>query len=312
MSAISYCILLAVLTVPAYSQEPSAVPNVAGGEPAAVEQDPAPPAQADRSVIEVKPGGQVIKNKDLWEGTGYFHPFGRMPKYVLSDQFKIWTSPFHTAKSDAKWWAIFGGATAALIATDKWTVKQLPNTEGQVRLGTYTSRIGAAYTLIPLSAGFYFLGTAAKSERFRETGLLAFETLIDTTIVNTILKAATHRARPLQGNGEGHFWDSSGSVLNAGFPSGHAINTWALASVFAHQYRRHIWVPIVAYTLAGTVVGARVSARKHFPGDVVAGAAMGWFIGDFVYGRRHNPAIAGDRTLGRKILAHIRFGFELQ
>jgi membrane-associated phospholipid phosphatase len=297
----NWLVLFALLTAPAFSQEPSAA-----------QPPPASSGQSDRSVLEVKPGGQVIKNKDLWEGTGYFHPFGRMPRYVLSDQVKIWTSPFRTGKSDAKWWAIFGGATGVLIATDKWTVKQLPNSAGQVRLGNYTSHIGAAYTLIPLSAGFYFLGTAAKSEQFRETGLLAFETLIDTTVFNLALKAATHRARPLQGNGEGHFWDSNGSVLNASFPSGHAINTWALASVFAHQYRRHIWVPIVSYALAGTVVGARVSARKHFPGDVVAGAAMGWFIGDYVYGHRHNPAIAGEQTLGRKILSHVRFNFQVQ
>jgi len=305
-------VLLALLAIPAFPQDAAPVP-----QSAATQQESTPPSanqagQSDRTVLDVKPGGKVLKNKDFWEGTGYFHPFVRMPRYVLSDQAKIWTSPFHTTKSDAKWWAILGGTSAVLIATDKWTVKQLPNTSGQVRLGTYTSRIGAAYTLIPLSAGFYFIGTAAKSEQFRETGLLAFETLIDTTIIETVLKAATHRARPLEGNGEGHFWDSSGSILNASFPSGHAINTWALASVFAHQYRHHIIVPIIAYTLASTVVVARVGARRHFPGDVVTGAAMGWFIGDYVYGRRRNPEITGDTTLGRKILAHVHFGFEMQ
>ena len=60
---------------------------------------------------EVKPGPEVIKNKDLWERTGYFHPFVRMPRYILDDQKSIWTSPFHTAKSDLKYWAIFGAAT---------------------------------------------------------------------------------------------------------------------------------------------------------------------------------------------------------
>ena len=98
----------------------------------------------------------------------------------------------------------------------------------------------------------------------RETGLLAFETLIDTTIIDTVLKTATHRARPLEGNGEGHFWDSSGKVWNASFPSGHAINTWALASVFAHQYRHNIIVPIIAYTLASTVVVARLVGNRTY------------------------------------------------
>ena len=56
-------------------------------------------------------------------------PSAACPRYVISDQKAIWTSPVHTAKSDLKWWAIFGGATAALIATDRWTVKQLPNSQ---------------------------------------------------------------------------------------------------------------------------------------------------------------------------------------
>jgi membrane-associated phospholipid phosphatase len=47
-------------------------------------------------------------------------------------------------------------------------------------------------------------------------------------------------------------------------------------------------VPILAYGLASTAVISRVGERQHFPGDVVAGGAMGWFIGDRVYGKRHN------------------------
>jgi membrane-associated phospholipid phosphatase len=267
-------------------------------------------AQQQPPVIDVAPGPAVIKQKDLWEGTGYFHPFGRMPRYILNDQIAIWSSPFHTSKGDAKWWAIFGGATAAAIATDEWSVRQLPNTSSQVRLGNYISKVGASYTLVPLSAGFYFLGTAVGNERFRETGLLAFETLIDGALVQTVLKAATQRDRPLVGNGEGEFWAHPG--LNSGFPSGHATNTWALASVFAHQYRHTVYVPVIAYALAAGVTAARVSARRHFPGDVVAGGAMGWFIGDYVYGRRHNPNLAESPGKVRKILSHIRVGGVVQ
>jgi membrane-associated phospholipid phosphatase len=235
-----------------------------------------------------------------------------MPGYALHDQKAIWTSPFHTSKANTKYWAIFGGATVALIATDKWTVKQLPNTSGQRRLGSYASNIGAAYSLIPISAGFYFVGTAVHNDRFRETGLIAFETLIDTTIVEVAMKAITNRARPLESDGKGRFWDSKGGALNSGFPSGHAISTFALASVLAHQYRHNIAVPIIAYALASTVVGARLAAQKHFPGDVMAGAAMGWFIGDYVYGRRHNSELDHNASLSQKILAHIRVGGTIQ
>lgn len=252
--------------------------------------------QAQGSAIEVKPGPPVIKEKDLWTETGVFHPFVRMPKYILQDQKAIWTSPFHTAKSDVKFWAIFGGATAALIATDRWTVKQLPNSSTQVSVSTWGSRLGSAYSLIPISAGFYFIGTREHEDRFRETGLLCFEALIASNLVVGAAKIAADRARPLEGDRLGHFEDSPNGRWNSGFPSGHAINTWAMASIIAHQYPHPRIVPILAYGLAGTVVFARVGARQHFPGDVMAGSAMGWFIGDYVFGRRHNAEL--DRKPG--------------
>jgi membrane-associated phospholipid phosphatase len=186
-------------------------------------------------------------------------------------------------------------------------VKHLPNTNGQRRIGTYTSHLGAAYTLVPISAGFYFLGSAFHRDHFRETGLLAFETLIDTAMVDTLLKATTRRARPLEADGKGEFYDSS-SVLNSSWPSGHAINTMALASIFAHEYRHNIAVPIAAYSFAGLVIGARIAAEKHFPGDVLAGSVMGWFIGDYVYAKRHNPAVNKERPISYKILDHFRIG----
>src|SRR5262249_45957926 len=72
--------------------------------------------EKQRSTLEVEAGPPTIKQKDLWNESGYFHPFLRMPRYILQDQKAIWTSPLHTAKPDAKWWAIFGAATAVLIA----------------------------------------------------------------------------------------------------------------------------------------------------------------------------------------------------
>jgi len=277
-------------------------------QPAIAANDPPKDHQeTHRSAVETKPGPPVLKKKDLWDETGFVHPFVRMPKYFLQDQDAIWSSPFHTAKADAKWWAIFGTATAALIATDQWSVKKLSNSPTQVSISTWGSRFGSAYSLIPLSASFYFIGTGTHDERFRETGLLCFETLLDTNLVSEMLKLATDRARPLEGNGKGHFWDSS-NRWSSGFPSGHAINTWAMASIVAHQYPHPRIIPIMVYSLASALVVARVGARRHFPGDVVAGSAMGWFIGDYVYGRRHNPELDHKPTFAQKILEHVRVG----
>jgi len=241
----------------------------------------------DQTAIEVKPSTPVIQEKDLWERSGLFHPFRRMPRFVARDQAQIWTSPIHTAKSDVKWWAIFGGATVALVASDRWTVQQLPNSSSQVSVSNWASRLGSAYSLIPVSAGFYLIGSKRHDERFRETGLIAFETLIDANITGAAIKMIADRARPTESDGRGHFQDSPHGRWNSSFPSGHALTTWALASVIAHEYPKPL-VKIVAYGLASTVVLARVGARRHFPGDVAAGIGLGWFMGDFVFGKRHN------------------------
>ena len=265
----------------------------------------------DQTAIEVKPATPVIRDKDLWERTGLFHPFRRMPRFVLRDQAQIWTSPVHTARSDIKWWAIFGGATAALIATDRWTVQQLPNSNSQVSISNWASRFGSAYSLIPVSAGFYLIGSKRHDERFRETGLIAFETLIDANITAEVIKLVANRARPTESDGKGHFLDSPNGAWNSSFPSGHAVNTWALASVIAHEYPRPV-VKIVVYGLASTVVLARVGARRHFPGDVVAGAGLGWFMGDYVYGKRHNRELDRKPSAIRTVLDHVQLGASIQ
>ena len=148
----------------------------------------------------------MIKQKDLWTDTGYFHPFVRMPKYILVDQKAIWTSPFHTAKSNIKYWAIFGTATAGLIAADRHIEHALPTSSSEVSVSTWASRIGSAYTLVPLSAGFYFIGTAAHSDRFRDRPALLrnFDRQQSDCEAG---KLVADRARPLQDNGHGGFED---------------------------------------------------------------------------------------------------------
>jgi membrane-associated phospholipid phosphatase len=292
-------ILLALVVcdrAPAYAGQENAGTNTAS-------------AKSGDSVLGVKPGSPAIKDKDLYDQTGFFHPFVRMPKYVFSDQRSIWTSPFHTSRKDIKWWILFGGATGALIAADKSLEKNVPAASSQfVTVSNRISDVGSAYSLIPISAAFYFIGSGTHEERFRETGLLSFEALLDTGVVVEALKLVADRSRPYQDSAKGRFEDNPSGRWSSGFPSGHSISSWALASVVAHEYPHPLIIPIAAYALAATVAAGRVGARQHFPGDVVAGSAMGWFIGDFVYGKRHNQDVGGKKTIAQNVLDHIGIG----
>ena len=155
-------VLVAMIMSPRFAILALCVAWMASGQ--TVDQQSATPKPQDQtkqdSAIQVEPGPPAIKQKDIWNETGIFHPFVRMPRYILQDQKAIWTSPIHTVKADVKYWVIFGAATAALVATDRWTVKQLPNSSSQVSVSTWGSRVGSAYSLIPITAAFYFIGSA--------------------------------------------------------------------------------------------------------------------------------------------------------
>jgi membrane-associated phospholipid phosphatase len=217
-------------------------------------------------------------------------------KNILLDQKAIWTSPFHMKRSDAKWWILFGAATGALIATDHWSAQQLPNTKDQVRYSGQISNAGI-YALAPLTGGLYLVGVFSDNAKARETGLLGAEALVDGLVLFEGLKLATQRERPTVGDGHGHFFSGGDS-----FPSGHAMESFALASVIAHEYRNKKIVPVLAYGLAALVSVSRLSGRQHFASDVVVGGVMGWFVGTYVF-RTHQIASRSQRSAMKAILS---------
>lgn len=196
---------------------------------------------------------------------------------VLLDQKDIWTSPFRISRSNAKWWIGFAGVTAALIASDNHTIHTFNNSPGQVRWGNHVSNIGAAYTVAGVAGAFYLGGVLANNSKARETGVLGAEAMVDGLVVVEVLKLIAQRPRPDEGADAGHFFHGGSS-----FPSGHAIASWALASVIADEYHGTRAVPVLAYGLAGVVSAARFAAQKHYLSDIVAGGAMGYFIGHHV------------------------------
>ncbi len=205
-------------------------------------------------------------------------PLGRkLVLNILLDQKEIFASPFQMNRDNARWW--IGGTliTAGLIAEDRRIANSFENSRGQVVWGGRISQIGASYTLVPIVAGYYGFGVLADHAKAREIGVLGTESLLDSLIVVGILKEAARRNRPDE-RYPGDFWGGGTS-----FPSGHAIQTWSIASLVAHEYKKQPFVAVVAYSLAGIVSASRIAAQKHFASDIFVGGTMGWFIGRYVY-----------------------------
>jgi hypothetical protein len=95
--------------------------------------------------------------------------------------------------------------------------------------------------------------------------------------VTNLLKSATDRSRP----------DRSG---DRSFPSGHASSAFSFATlanrnIDSIRMPRMLRAPVKAGNLflASGVGWARVEGQKHYPSDVLAGAALGHFLTAFIH-----------------------------
>jgi len=207
-------------------------------------------------------------------------------KHLALDQKQFWTEPFHLRWSDAKVLVPFAAFTATLMANDAAISRQVPGTASQINRSKSISDY-ATYSLIGAAGGSYLWGHFIHNDHLRETGFLAGEAALNSTAVAYLFKTMTQRPRPLEGNGNGTFFQGGAS-----FPSEHSAIAWSVASVVAHEYPGTL-TQIAAYGLASTVTLTRVTGKQHFSSDVVVGSALGWYFARQVYRAHHDPELGG-------------------
>jgi undecaprenyl-diphosphatase len=118
---------------------------------------------------------------------------------------------------------------------------------------------GEAEIGIALCAGVGLFG----GEKARQSAKLALTADLASALLTYGLKNAVNRPRP----------EGPTERSNSSFPSGHSTGAFALATVFAHQYPG---ISIPCYTAATGIALSRVSLGRHYPSDVLAGAAIGF------------------------------------
>lgn len=210
-------------------------------------------------------------------------PFQNFPR----DQIRLWTSPLRVERKQLPWLIAFGAGAAALIAADKHVSSQLPNSEAQLRWGTRLSRAGSSYGVLTIGGGLLLASAIGHDTRMRRTAFASIESLGHSLALTYGLKLIASRERPGTGSGQGHFWSGYGDAFggNKSFPSGHAMESWAIASVIAHEYKDKAYVPWLAYGFASMVSVSRVAAQRHYVSDVAIGAAAGYLLGGLVHSR---------------------------
>src|SRR5713226_8277893 len=214
---------------------------------------------------------------------------GQCLKDIGHDQAGIWTSPLHIAPRDAVWLLPFAGATGVAIYYDAQAQQNLGIGKSRIDTSNTISAFGSPYATFGGAAGLYFLGLGTHNEHLAETGRLGAEAVLDASLVVEALKLATNRERPNEGNEQGGFWPhgTRSYELDGSFPSAHAAESFALARVIASEYPSKP-VQVAAYAFALAISASRVTARQHFPSDVLVGGTFGYLIGGYVV--RHHAA----------------------
>lgn len=240
-----------------------------------------PPAELDQATQ----GSPIPTLPDAPQPNTPENKVSNLPAALFRDQLGLWTSPSKIRFSDASWLVPLGGLTAALFVTDSEFSRHLSNDPNSISHYRHISDYGA-YSMAGGAAGLYFLGLMTHNEHQRETGFLSGEAAIDSLAIVEALKFATGRQRPYQGNGSGHFWSGGSS-----FPSEHAT-VWSIAGIVAHEYPNP-FIKFLSYGLASTISASRITAKEHFPSDVLVGAALGYLTSEYVYRKHHNPEVPG-------------------
>jgi hypothetical protein len=208
----------------------------------------------------------------------------RAVKRTLEDQKELYKAPFK--RSNLKWDALVLGGTAALLATDRHIEKHIGSAHQSIYQATSDVAIaGLGATL----GGVWIWGIKGDHPHAKETGVLELETLVNTFLIYTPMQLVAARERPDEGNGNGDFWKHH--AINTSFPGGHAMFTFAMATVLSHEYPQK-WVQVLAYSAASIVTVSRFMARDHWSSDMLVGSALGIGIGAHVFHAHCNPDLS--------------------
>jgi membrane-associated phospholipid phosphatase len=208
----------------------------------------------------------------------------RSVRRTLEDQKELYLTPFKPA--NFKWDALELGGTAALLASDRHIEKHI----GTAHYTFYQATSDVAIAGLGTTLGVVWIwGIKGDHPHAKETGVLELETLVNTFLIYTPMQLLAARQRPDEGNGNGDFWKHHN--INTSFPGGHAMFTFAMATVVSHEYPQK-WVQALAYSAATIVTVTRFMARDHWSSDMFVGAALGIGIGSHIFHAHCNPELS--------------------
>lgn len=210
---------------------------------------------------------------------------------VLEDQKQIWWE-FPKDLAHGTHWLPTSAAvagTAALIALDPHDEPYFPRTSAFYGFNRAMSFNGTIAAMAAAPAITYIVGLASHDSYAQNTAELTAEAVIDAGIPALVIRDVARRVPPSDIPPHGDFSDSwfrshrGPFYLGAGgFPSGHTLAAFSIATIFTERYPKRRWVRWLAYAGAGGIAFSRITKQAHFPSDVFAGAVLGYTTAHFV------------------------------
>ena len=161
-----------------------------------------------------------------------------------------------------------------VLPFDRWALGRHDHT------GAEASNV-LEYTFIVVPPAVALFGDPGPLREALITTAVVVEAQIASESITGFLKAVVHRPRPYAITGQ-----SVPSDVYTSFPSGHtsAAFVGASALVAVRAFRRpgspaNRWIAAAAFAGAATTGFLRVEAGRHYPTDVVGGAAIGALCG---------------------------------
>jgi membrane-associated phospholipid phosphatase len=196
-----------------------------------------------------------------------------------------WDDAGFTLTAPTRWdgqdWLVFSADSLAVVGTATLLDRSLRDWTQRQTASSWEKAVNHFETLgstgsFAVIGGFYLEGVINHDPQAENTAVDALSaSIVAAGLVTPVLKELAGRSRPVAHQGTYHFRPFSGS---ASFPSGHATQAFAVASVISMHYDSP-WVGGVAYALAGLVGLARMDHNAHFASDVLAGAVIGTTVG---------------------------------
>lgn len=221
-----------------------------------------------RDLTTVDGLGNFAERKDEQNHPAVNPPVRAMPSpwpaFRWRVQQSVSTSP--TLPQWAKGSLLAGGAVLASAALDKPADKFAAKHQGSSAIDTW-GNVGKA---MPVTlAGLAGAAVAFGDSRMQNMGIISLQSIAASAGVSMVTKRVVRRERP---------GDEQAKRSDYSFPSNHAAAAFAAVTPFAQEYDAP-WL----YGVAALSSMGRVADRKHWVSDVVAGSALGYAIGSWLW-----------------------------